>query len=221
MAAVYRKVAATDPDILSIHMSSGLSGTFNAAQSAAALVPEANITHIDTKTLSAAAGWQVAAAARAVKAGWLKDQILALMERIGEATDSIYTLKELKYLIHGGRISHMKGLIASLLNIKPLIGVEKVNGTYVQHGQARTFGRALSGLVDLVAKQHEPGSALRVQVLHSNNPEGAATLREQMDQLFDCTWLPVGPLSLVLGAHTGPSMVGVAYAPLAAFADVP
>jgi fatty acid-binding protein DegV len=76
-------------------------------------------------------------------------------------------------------------------------------------------------LVDLVAKQHAPGSALRVQVLHSNNPEGAATLREQMDQLFDCTWLPVGPLSLVLGAHTGPSMVGVAYAPLAAFADVP
>ncbi len=221
MAAVYRKVAATDPDILSIHMSSGLSGTFNAAQSAAALVPEANITHIDTKTLSAAAGWQVAAAARAVKAGWLKDQILALMERIGEATDSIYTLKELKYLIHGGRISHMKGLIASLLNIKPLIGVEKVNGTYVQHGQARTFGRALNGLVDLVAKQHAPGSALRVQVLHSNNPEGAATLREQLDQLFDCTWLPVGPLSLVLGAHTGPSMVGVAYAPLAAFADVP
>ena len=221
MAAVYRKVAATDPDILSIHMSSGLSGTFNAAQSAAALVPEANITHIDTKTLSAAAGWQVAAAARAVKAGWLKDQILALMERIGDATDSIYTLKELKYLIHGGRISHMKGLIASILNIKPLIGVEKANGTYVQHGQARTFGRALSGLVDLVTQQHAPGSALQVQVLHSNNPEGAVTLREQLDQLFDCTWLPVGPLSLVLGAHTGPSMVGLAYAPLAVFADVP
>jgi len=221
LAAVYRKLAATDPDILSIHMSSGLSGTFNAGQSAAAMVPEANITHIDTKTLSAAAGWQVAAAARAVKAGWLKDQILALMERIGDATDSIYTLKELKYLIHGGRISHMKGLIASILNIKPLIGVEKANGTYVQHGQARTFGRALSGLVDLVTQQHAPGSALQVQVLHSNNPEGAVTLREQLDQLFDCTWLPVGPLSLVLGAHTGPSMVGLAYAPLAVFADVP
>ena len=76
-------------------------------------------------------------------------------------------------------------------------------------------------MVDLIAKQHAPGSALRVQVLYSHNPEGAAALRELVDERFDCTWLPVGPMSLVLGAHTGPSMVGVAYAPLAAFADIP
>lgn len=220
-AEIYRRLAATDPDILSIHMTSGLSGTFNAAQAGAELVPEANVTHVDTKTLSAAAGWQVEAAARALKAGWTKERVLALMERISAASESMYTLKELKYLIHGGRISHMKGLIASMLNIKPLIGVEKVNGTYVQLGQVRTFKRAVKGLVDLMARQHAPGSALRVQVLHSYNPEGAAMLRELIDQRFDCTWLPVGPMSLVLGAHTGPSMVGVAYASLAAFADIP
>jgi len=220
-AETYRRLATTDPDILSIHMTSGLSGTFNAAQAGAKLVPEANITHVDTKTLSAAAGWQVEAAARALKAGWSKDQTLALMERIGAASESIYTLKELNYLIHGGRISHMKGLIASVLHIKPLIGVEKVNGTYVQLGQARTFKNAVNGLVNLMTRQHAPGSALRVQVLHAHNPEGAAMLRELVDQRFDCTWLPIGPMSLVLGAHTGPSMVGVAYASLAAFANMP
>jgi len=220
-AEIYRRLAATDPDILSIHMTSGLSGTFNAAQAGAKLVPEANVTHVDTKTLSAAAGWQVEAAARALKAGWPQERILASLERIGAASDSLYTLNELKYLIHGGRISHMKGLIASLLNIKPLIGVEKVNGTYVQLGQARTFKRAVKGLVGLMTRQHAPGSALRVQVLYSDNRAGAAMLREQVDQQFDCTWLPVGPMSLVLGAHTGPSMVGVAFAPLAAFAGIP
>ena len=220
-AALYRQLAATDPEILSIHMTSGLSGTFNAAQAGARLVPEAQVTHVDTKTLSAAAGWQVEAAARARNAGWSQAQILALIERIGAASDSVYTLKELRYLVHGGRISHMKGLIASLLNIKPLIGVEKVNGTYVQLGQVRTFKGALRGLVDLIAQRHAPGSALRVQVLHSHNPKGAEMLHEWVDQRFDCTWLPVGPLSLVLGAHTGPSMVGVAYAPLEAFADIP
>ena len=220
-ADIYRKIAATDTDILSIHMSSGLSGTFNSARAGAELVPEANITVIDTKTLSAAAGWQVEAAARGFKAGWLMDAVLALMARIGNASESLYTLKELKYLIHGGRISHMKGIIARALNIKPLIGVEKVNGTYVQHGQTRTFKRAVSGLVDIISKQHEPGSALRVQVLHSFNPEGAAMLRELIDQLFDCTWLPIGPMSLVLGAHTGPTMVGVAYGLLTEFEDIP
>ena len=219
-AEIYRELAVTDPDILSIHITSGLSGTVNAARAGAELVPEANVTVVDTKTLSAAAGWQVEAAARAIKAGWSKEQILDLMKRVSDASDSIYTLKELKYLIHGGRISHMKGLIASVLNIKPLIGVEKVNGTYVQHGQMRTFKRAVTGLVDLMAKQHGAGTALRVQVLYSYNPEGGAMLREQVDQRFDCTWLPIGPMSLVLGAHTGESMVGVAYAPLASLPDM-
>lgn len=220
-AETYRRLAAKDPEILSIHISSGLSGTVNAAQTGASQVPEANVTVVDTKTLSAAAGWQVEAALRGVKAGWSKDKIFDLMDNIGYASDSLYTLAELKYLIHGGRISHMKGLIASVLNIKPLIGVEKKGGTYEQKGQVRSFKGAIRGLVDLIAKQHAPGSALRVQVLHAYNPEGAEMLRQEVDKRFDCSWLPVGPMSLVLGAHTGPSMVGVAYAPLEAFEEMP
>jgi fatty acid-binding protein DegV len=98
--------------------------------------------------------------------------------------------------------------------------VEKERGTYVQRGQARAFKGAVRGLVDLIAKEHAPGSALRVQVVDAHNPEGAALLREEVNQRFDCTWLPTGPLSLVLGAHTGPSLVGVAYAPQAAFAEI-
>ncbi len=220
-AEVYEQIASRGSEILSVHISSGLSGTLEAARTGATLVPGAKITHVDTKTLSAASGWQVEAAARAARAGWAKERILALMEGISAATESLYTLKELKYLIHGGRISHMKGLIASLLNIKPLIGVEKVHGTYVQLGQARTFGKAVQKVAEHATSQLAPGSALRTQVLHSNNPEGAVMLRDHLDRLFDCTWLPLGSISLVLGAHTGPSMVGVAYGPLEAFAAIP
>ena len=218
LADVYRQMGG-DSEIMSIHISSGLSGTINAAQVAADMVPEANITVVDTKTLSAAAGWQVEAAARAAKAGWSKEKILDLLRSISDASDSLYTLQELKYLIHGGRIGHMKGLVASLLNIKPLIGVEKEGGTYVQMGQVRTFKRALAGIAEQMVKQHGQGSALRVQVLHANNPEGAATLHELLDQQFDCTWLPTSAISLVLGAHTGPTLVAAAYAPQAAFSD--
>lgn len=220
-ADLYRRLATKDPDILSIHMTSGLSGTYNSALAGAEMVPEANVTHVDTKTLSAAAGWQVEAAARAVKAGWAKDQILPLIQRIGHAAESVYTLNELKYLIHGGRISHMKGIIASLINIKPIIGVEKENGTYVQLAQVRTFKGALKGLVNQMLRKHESGSELKVQVLHSMNPEGASMLREEIDKVFKCSWLPIGPMSLVLGAHTGPSMVGVGYAALEVFEDIP
>ena len=220
-AAAYRELGKDGDEILSIHISSGLSGTYNSAVQAAELVPEVKVTHFDAKTLSAAVGWMVEAASRAINAGWPKEKILELLERIRDNSDSIYTLKELKYLIHGGRISHMKGLIASLLNIKPIIGVEKENGTYVQLGQERTFNRALDGLVNQMKKLHAPGSRLRVQVLHAFNHEGAALLKEKIDRVFQVSWLPTGSMSLVLGAHTGPSMVGVAFAPQEIFDNLP
>jgi len=219
-ADVYKNILEYDQDILSIHISSGLSGTYNSAIAGAEMLPDANITVIDAKTLSAAAGWQVEAAARAIKKGWELDRVKSLLERISAASDSIYTLSELKYLIHGGRISHMKGLVASILNIKPLIGVEKEGGTYVQMGQSRTFKRAVQGLVDLMGEKHPPGSELRVQVLHSFNFEGAARLKDLIDKTYKCSWLPDGHISLVLGAHTGPSMIGAAYALQEEFADL-
>jgi len=216
-AELYRKLAATDPEILSIHISSGLSGTVQSAQLAAQMVPEAHVTIVDTKTLSGAEGWQVEAAARAAKAGWPLGRILALVDQVREATDTIYTLATLRYLIHGGRISHLKGLLASVLNIKPLIGVEKEHGTYTQRGSARTLNAAILKIADSVAGQHAPGTALRAQVLHGNNPDGAALLRERMSELFKCTWLPTCSIAPVLGAHTGPGLVGLVYAPQSAF----
>ena len=220
-AELYRKLAQTDPDILSIHISSGLSGTVNSAQAGAALVPEAHVTVVDAKTLSVPAGWQVEAAARAAQAGWPLEKILPLIKKISASTDVVYTLKELKYLIHGGRISHMKGLIASLLNIKPLIGVEKERGVYVQYGQARTFDRAIENIGEYINKKYKTGTALRVQVVHTANPEGAQKLIENVTKRFKCNWLPTNQLSLVLGAHVGASMIGIAFAPAELFNSIP
>jgi len=220
-ADLYRELGKNGEPVLSIHMSSGLSGTFNSALAGAEMVPEVKVTHVDTKTLSAAAGWQVLAAAKAIKGGMTLDAVLSLLKKIGDSANSIYTLNELKYLIHGGRISHLKGLLASAFRIKPMIGVEKIGGTYVQLGMVRSFKKAVAGLAELIAKEHPEGSQLRVQVLHARNPEGAESLVEHVDKLFQCDWLPIGSMSLVLGAHTGPSMVGVAYAPSAVFEGIP
>jgi DegV family protein with EDD domain len=212
-AELYRELAKKDPDILSIHISSGLSGTVNSAILGAEMVPEANVTIVDTKTLSGAAGWQVMAAVQAVRAGWPLEKILAKLKEIADATFSLYTLKELKYLIHGGRISHIKGLLASVLQIKPLIGVHKELGNYTQEGQARSFPNALNGLVDIMKKTVSPLEPLRVQIAHTANVEGAQMLQEKVTEAFKCDWLHLGQISFVLGAHTGPSMVGVAFAP--------
>lgn len=220
-AELYRSLAKIDPDILSIHISSGLSGTLSSAEAGAQMVPEANVTFYDTKTLSCPMGWHVEAAVRAMQAGCTKEQILALLSKVTEKTEGMFTVATMKYLIHGGRISHLRGLLASLLNIKPIIGVEKERGTYVDWGKEVTLKRAILKQADVVARFFEEGSAIRVQLLHAQNPEGVEMLRERLASRFDCTFLPTVPLSPVLGAHTGAGLVGMAVGPADLLDDMP
>jgi DegV family protein with EDD domain len=218
---VYRDLAKTDRDIISVHVSAALSGTYNSAVAAAQLVPEANITVYDTKTVSAPLGWLVDVAARAAKAGWDRERIIALLDRVQPQSDFVFTVPTLRYLIHGGRISHLKGLLGTALGVKPMIGVDTTTGKLTQAGQARTKTAAMEGIVAHIGKKHARGSALRMQILHGDNPDSAALLRGLLDKTYTCTWLPDGSIAPVLGAHTGPGAVGAFYAPTSAFADVP
>jgi len=220
-AQLYRKLASTDPNILSIHISSSLSKTVASARVAVEMVPEANVTIVDTKTLSAAQGWQVYAAARAAKAGWPLNRIMTLLERIRAATETIYTVATLKYLVHGGRISHLTGLLASVLDIKPLLGVDKIHGNLVERGRARSMDAAIVKMVDTIKEQYPLGTAMRLQIVHGHNPEGAAALRGRLSQMFQCSWCPTTAVVPVLGAHAGPGMVGVMYAPKSLFPRIP
>ncbi len=220
-AELYRALAKKESDILSIHISSGLSGTLNAAQAGAQMVPEAHVTFFDTMTLSVPEGWHVEAAARALKAGWPLPRILALLEKIRAQSEGLYTLNTLKYLIHGGRISHLKGLLASVLNIKPIIGVGKEDGKYVTLGQEVTMKRAIHKVAAVLERWYPHGTPLRVQLLHGNNPDAVEQLRHHVSQLYQCHFEPVTAIAPVLGAHTGPGLVGMAAAPQSLFAELP
>jgi DegV family protein with EDD domain len=213
----YRQLAKNDPDILSIHLSSGLSGTINSARLGAEMVPEANVTVIDSKTLSCPLGWQVQAAALALRAGWYLGDVLKLMDQIRIKTETIFTLADLKYLIHGGRISHLKGLMGSMLNIKPVIGVAKADGKYYPLAQEFTFKKAVYKIADLVSSKFPRGTALRVQLMHGDNPSGVELLKERLSQMYECFFESVVPVAPLLGAHTGPSVVGIGVAPLNLF----
>jgi len=219
-AQLYRELAKTDPDILSIHISSGLSGTINSARLGAEAVPEARVTIFDTKTLSCPEGWQVEAAAKAARAGWDLPAITALLERIRQTAVGMFTLTDLKYLVHGGRISHLKGLLASLLSLKPVIAVTREEGVYYSCGNERTLEGAFRRMLATLAQTMPPGSALRVQLLHGSNPEGVEHLRAHLVNAYDCQFEETVRVAPILGAHTGPSLVGLAAAPRELFAPL-
>lgn len=216
-ARVYRELAKTDPEILSIHMSAGISGTINTARLAAESVPEAHVTFFDSKTLSCPLGWQVEAAAKGNRAGMNLEEIIRLLEQIQKYSEGMYVVPDLKYLVHGGRISHLKGLMASILKIKPVIGVTKDTGKYYTLGQEIVFSKAIQRMVDNISQKIPNGKALRIQLLHGNNPDGVADLRDRLNRVYECWYNKTIAVAPFLGAHTGPGMVGLAVAPLELF----
>ncbi len=217
---VYEKIAAEDPDILSIHISSGLSGTVQSARAAAQMVPQANVQVVDALTLSGAQGWQVRAAVAALQQGLSLQGVLDHLRRVRQATETVYTLDTLHYLMLGGRIGRVKGTVGSLLRIKPLIAVEPQNGTYVQVGSGRGLKKAVRSLVEYVTSQVGEGTDLVAQVMHAEAAELAGHLKELVSQRFAVQWLPPGEISPVLGTHTGPGLVGLGFAPHAALAGI-
>jgi DegV family protein with EDD domain len=212
-AELYRKVAKAEKDILSIHISSGLSGTINAARDGGEQAkPEADVNFWDTMTLSGGERFQVLAAAFANKAGWAMDAIKERLAQIREKTEVIYTLDTLEYLARGGRIGRVKAIAGALLNLKPIIRVDS-DGKYSTVKSERTIGKSMTAITDHLREKY--GTApLWVTVLHGRFAEKADALSKELQEKLNVAKLEVMRISPVLGVHTGPGIVGAAVVPM-------
>jgi DegV family protein with EDD domain len=164
---MYRSLA--DRPILSLHLSQGLSGTVNAARQAAQQLPGQSIAVWDSRTISAALGLQVLAAARAGQAGQTTAQILSILEQTYTDSNLLFTLDDLSYLARGGRIGSVQYHIASALNIKPMITVSKAGetqGTYISAGRVRRLDKAVDAFFKQIARDVGAGNKLRAMVFH-------------------------------------------------------
>ncbi len=217
---IYRKVAEKGEQVLSIHISSGLSGTLNSAVQAAKNFAPNQIHVVDTLTLSGGERFQVLAAAQAVKAGWAKDAILERLEVIRKSTEVIYTLDTLTYLARGGRIGRVQALAGSLLGLKPVIHVDKTDGKYSTVSKARTIGRALQEIGDHLAELYPRDVPVWVSVLHGKFGEKADSLASLLSERLNIARLEIQRISPVLGVHTGPGIVGATVLPMKLMEDI-
>ena len=218
-AELYRKIAQTEKDIFSIHISSGLSGTINAARDGGEQVRnEVTVNHWDTLTLSGGERFQVLAAAFASKAGWTMDKIQERLKTIREKTELIYTLDTLEYLARGGRIGRVKAIAGALLNLKPVIRVD-TDGKYSTVSTGRTIGKSIKAIADHVAEKYG-NTPVWVTVLHGRFAEKAETLADELKGQLNIAKLEVMRISPVLGVHTGPGIVGAAIVPMELLEDL-
>ncbi len=218
-AELYQKLTAGKEQILSIHLSSGLSGTLNSAITGAAQLKEKFVSTVDSMTLSGGLRFQVLAAAKAAQLGWSMSTIQERLDAIRAKTEVIYTLETLEYLARGGRIGRVQALAGSVLKIKPIIRVDHADGKYTTVGKGRTIKKNIASMVSHISDLYGD-TPLWATVLHGRFEKGAEMMRTSIQEGLNIKKLETTRISPVLGVHTGPGIVGAAILPMALVEDL-
>ena len=195
--------------ILVFNLSSGLSGAWNFSRQAAEKVAEKKISVIDTKTLSVAEGLIVMRAAEALSAGATHAEIVRLSEEWIAKTRVLVDIATLKYLVRGGRISPMKGLVARLLNLKPIITIDQ-NGKGLPFG--KSFGRKgnMKKILRMIGQMAAEKKVWRYAIVHAQNLPRAQAYAQKLEESLGRPPAYIMDVSPVVGVHNGIGVVGVA-----------
>ncbi|MFN2323380.1 MAG: DegV family protein [Trueperaceae bacterium] len=209
-AELYR---AAERPLLVVTISSGLSGSFNAADQARALAPDVPVTLHDARTLSGAQAFQVHAAMTARARGHDVATAIDWMKRVHDETELYFTIDTLEYLRRGGRIGRVQAALGGLLNLKPVVTVDKETGTYTNVARARTWAKALVEIAGQVTERYGEGTPLRVALMHGAEEDVAERVLEHLRERHPIVWTGMAPVGVALAVHTGPVAVGLAVAP--------
>ena len=197
--------------IVSVHLSSELSGTCDAARLAAGQVGEHLVTVIDSRSAAMGVGFPALAAARAAARGADAPEVAEVARTTAADTRTFFVVDTLEHLRRGGRIGSAAAVLGSALSVKPLLNMR--NGQVLPLEKVRTFGRALSRLVQRAVEAAGEGP-VSVAVHHLAAPERAERLAAELrDRLPAMGELFVSELGAAIGAHVGPGAVGIVVSP--------
>jgi DegV family protein with EDD domain len=215
--ACYEPLAEAGRDVISIHIASGLSGTYESAREAARVIEDkghrGRVEVVDGQTGAGGLGCLVLAAAAAAEQGQPLPQVVKAVQQTRQGLDMWFCLDTLEYLRKGGRIGAAQALVGSALKIKPILTF----GTEIAPvGRVRTKKRAMERMVAYLHELHERGATGWI-VQHAQSPEDAATLVAEGKTIFDSDPLFCTQVGPVLGAHLGSGMLvgGIGCAPAA------
>ncbi|MGI6684176.1 MAG: DegV family protein [Bacillota bacterium] len=198
--------------ILSIHISSGLSGTINSVRLAAANFPSVNIEVIDSRSISMGIGVLVEEAANFIKKGMNLPSVVEKIREIRENLSVIFVVKTLEYLKRGGRIGYVSAAMGSLLDLKPVIAVNE-EGKYFTLAKVRGRKKSLDKIIEVVKEAAEK-NFLKLTVMHGDAKEEAKYIFDELKKIKRIKEIGFGEVGPVIGVHTGPGVVGLVFYPV-------
>lgn len=206
---VYKELSAEGDSIISIHISSELSGTHNSAMLAKGMLPEADINVFDTRKVSGGIGLFVIEAARAVKAGKSKEEIIAMLENMQEKVRVIFILDSLEYLEKGGRIGKASAVLGSMLSLKPILTIEE--GIVHSKEKARGFKKAKKRMVEMFAETNIATGSDVIILYGESETEAVAEIRDALVVTGKTQDILVSRVGAVIGTYSGPGILGLVY----------
>ncbi len=202
----YKEVLQETDEVVSIHISSKLSATYNNACQAANILKEqgARIEVVDSFNVSMGMGFTVVAAARAAKAGATLEQVLAIARRCIDRVRLLVMLDTLEYLRRGGRIGRARALLGSILQIKPILRMQE--GELHPEARVRTRSQALERMLQLILASPR---IKEMGVGYTTDREEAELLLERMKESIPHAYTYLIRIGPVVGTHAGPGAIGV------------
>lgn len=211
--AAYARLIEEGYDIISIHISSKLSGTMDSAIQAKRAFPGAKIELIDSLSTSMAMGFQVLSVARMAGMGASLSECKSVATEATKHTGVYFALNTLEFLHRGGRIGGAAAFMGTMLNLKPIL--ELKDGRIEAVERVRTFSKTVDRLLDLVeAKVGNDKGPVRLAAIHANDPDMADQLLARAIKRFSNTVVTdalTTTISPVLGTHSGPRALGLAF----------
>ncbi|MFI6087133.1 DegV family protein [Streptomyces sp. NPDC051218] len=210
-AQTYRKVADSGATaIVSLHLSAEFSGTYDAAVLAAKDAP-VPVRVVDTGMVAMALGFCALAAAETAESGGSVDEAVAAAEKRAANTSAYFYVDTLDYLRRGGRIGAAQALLGSALAVKPLLQLD--GGRIEMLEKVRTASKAIARLEEIVVER-AGSNRVDIAVHHLAAPDRATTLADRLrDRLPSLAELHVSEVGAVIGAHTGPGLLGAVVSP--------
>lgn len=205
--AEYLRIQEENPGapIVSIHISTGMSGTFQSATLGKSLLEDeaANITLIDSLSASYGFGLMVVRAAELAQSGASAAEIEAEVERLKSARKLYFLVDTLEYLQKGGRIGRAAALFGTLLNIKPILSIDKEGVIYAVE-KARGRKKVLARVVELFKEELGEAGRVNVAIGHTVQPESADEILALLRQNFEVGDVVYSHIGSVVGTHVGP-----------------
>ena len=205
---LYKKLAEDYEAIVSIHLSSGISGTYHGAVTAGSMAPVI-VYPYDTESSCLIQGFYALEAAKMAQEGRGPEEIIARLDELKKSTKGYFIADDLIHLQRGGRLSGAQALIGSLLQVKPILHFE--NKVIVPFEKVRTKKKAMKRIEELLEEDAKSGEPLRAAIAHANREEEALEWKEKWEKKFPKVEFTISYFGAVIGTHLGEGAMGVGW----------